>query len=299
MRFIAIKQGPYGLPNLEKVDANINHSFHINHMKVDLFPSLLHFHPEVEILLVIRGTGIRYVGDSVEPFVPGDLVMIGPNVSHEWSSDRKPDSGISEAIYILFNPEILGSDFWNLPESKIILKIIKQSERGIKLTGKTRDDVTILMKRIDTSYGFTRITLLMTILEMIAFNGEYQYLATPVVQNTINERDSERLNKVYKYVLDNCYQEISLERASSIANLSKPAFCRYFRTRTLKNFTRYLNEIRISFACKLLHNNNYSVTDACYKSGFNSLSYFNRQFKTIMKISPKLYQQLNKVRISV
>jgi len=279
------------LPNLEKVDANINHSFQVNHMKVDYFPSLRHFHPEVEILLVVQGTGTRYVGDSVEPFASGDLVMIGPNVSHEWFSDKKSDAGTPEAIYILFNPDILGSDFWNLPESKIILKIIQQSERGIKLTGKTRDDVAALMKRIDTSYGFTRITLLMTILEMIAFNGEYQYLATPVVQNTINERDSERLNKVYKYVLDNCYQEISLESASSIANLSKPAFCRYFKKRANKTFVRFLNEIRVGQACRLLVNENQSVADICYTCGYNNISYFIRQFRTITGFTPLGYRK--------
>jgi mannose-6-phosphate isomerase-like protein (cupin superfamily) len=94
------------LPNLEKVEANINHSFHINHMKVEYFPSLLHFHPEVEILPVVQGTGTRYVGDSVERFVPGDLVMIGPNVPHKWRCDKYMVTGISEAIYILFNTEI-------------------------------------------------------------------------------------------------------------------------------------------------------------------------------------------------
>lgn len=279
------------LPNLEKVDANINHSFQVNHMKVEYFPSLRHFHPEVEILLVVQGTGTRYVGDSVEPFATGDLVMIGPNVSHEWFSDKNSDAGISEAIYILFNPEILGSDFWNLPESKIIFKIIQQSERGIRLTGKTRDDVTTLMKRIDTSYGFTRITLLMTILEMIAFNGEYQYLASPVVQNTINDRDSERLNKVYKYILDNCHQEISLERVSSIANLSKPAFCRYFKKRANKTFVRFLNEIRVGQACRLLVNENQSVADICYTCGYNNISYFIRQFRAITGFTPLWYRK--------
>lgn len=279
------------LPSLEKVDANINHSFHINHMKVDFFPSLRHFHPEVEILLVVQGKGTRYVGDSVEPFVPGDLVMIGPNVSHEWLSDKKSGSGQSEAIYILFNPDILGNEFWNLPESKIILKIIQQSERGMKLTGRTRDDVASLMKRIDTSYGFTRITLLMTILEMIAFNGEFQYLASPVVQNTINERDTERLNKVYKYVLDNFQQEISLEKASSYANLSKPAFCRYFRKRANKTFMRFLNEVRVGQACRMLVNENKSIADICYACGFNNISYFIRQFRAITGFTPLGYRK--------
>ena len=98
------------------------------------------------ILLIVRGTGMRYVGDSIERYVPGDLVMIGPNVSHEWCSDRNTESE-SEAIYIMFNAEMMGKDLWNLPESKIILKIIQQSERGIKLTGKTRDEVEVLLRQ--------------------------------------------------------------------------------------------------------------------------------------------------------
>jgi AraC-like DNA-binding protein len=279
------------LPNFEKVLANINHSFHINHMKVDYFPSVRHFHPEVEILLVVQGTGTRFVGDSVERFAPGDLVMIGPNVSHEWCSDKESENRFSEAIYILFNTEILGNDFWNLPESKIILKIIQQSRRGIKLTGKTRDEVASRMKCIDKTYGFSRLTLLMTILEMIAFDGEFQYLASPELQNTINDRDSERLNKVYKYVTDNIQHEISLDQAASIANLSTAAFCRYFKKRAKKTFIQFLNEIRIGQACRLLVNENYSIAEICYTCGYNNNSYFIRKFRTITGFTPLGYRK--------
>jgi AraC-like DNA-binding protein len=279
------------LPNLERVEANLNHSFHINHLKVDHFPSLRHFHPEVEILLVIKGHGTRYVGDSIEPFEPGDLVMIGPNVSHEWCSDRHSTGSGSEAIYILFNTAIMGSEFWNLPESKIILRIIGQSERGIRLTGQTRDEVAGLMGRIDASSGFTRITLLLTILELIAFTGEYQYLASPVIQNTVNDSDAERINKVCRYVLDNYQQEISLATAASLANLSKPAFCRYFRKRSNKTFIRFLNEIRVGQACRLLMDEKHSIAEICFISGYNNISYFIRQFRTITGFTPLAYRR--------
>ncbi len=279
------------LPNLEKVEANLNHSFHINHLKVDCFPSMRHFHPEVEILLVIQGTGMRYVGDSIEPFKPGDLVMIGPNVSHEWCSSKEHEAGTSEAIYILFNTEIMGKEFWNLPESKIILRIIQQSERGIILTGRTRDEVAGLMRKIDSSYGFTRITLLLNILEMIAFNGEYKYLASPVAQNTINERDTERLNKVYKYVLDNCSQNITLDKAASIVSLSKPAFCRYFRKRANKSFITFLNEIRVGQACRMLVNEDHTIVEICYACGYNNISYFIRQFRAVTGFTPLGYRK--------
>ena len=279
------------LPNIEKVEADINHSFHINHMKVDYFPSMRHFHPEVEILLVVQGRGTRFVGDSIEPFSPGDLVMIGPDVPHEWCSNKTGGESASEAIYILFNTEILGTGFWNLPESKIILRIIQQSQRGIKLTGKTRDEVAELMYRIEASYGFTRIILLMSILEKIAFNGEFQYLASPEVSNPVNERDTERINKVYKYVIENIHQEISLEKAASISSLSTAAFCRYFKKRTNKTFIQFLNEIRIGQACRLLINEDHTIAEICYTCGYNNNSYFIRQFRKITGLTPLNYRR--------
>lgn len=279
------------LPNFEKVESNINHSFHINHMKVDFFPSMLHYHPEVEILLVVQGNGTRYVGDSVEPYAPGDLVMIGPNVPHEWCSDKNSTKEQSEAIYILFNTEMLGKKFWNLPESKIILKIIQQSERGIKLKGKTRDEVASLMKTIDKSYGFKRVTLLLNILELIAFTNEFQYLASPIIQNPINDRDSEKLNKVYKYVITNVHQEISLIKAASIANLSTAAFCNYFKKRTNKTFIQFLNEVRIGQACRFLVNENQTVEYIGFNCGYNNISYFIRQFKKITGFTPLGYRK--------
>ena len=279
------------IPNFERIESNVNHSFHINHMKVDFFPSLRHYHPEVEILLVEQGTGIRFVGDSAEPFAPGDLVMIGPNVPHEWCSDKNSKTKQSEAIYILFNPEILGNNFWNLPETKIILKIIQQSERGIKLKGKTRDEVALLMKTIDTSYGFSRIKILLNILELIAFTNEYQYLASPNIQNPIDDRDTKRLNDVHKYIIDNIHQEISLDKAASIANLSKPAFCRYFKKRANKTFIQFLNEIRIGQACRLLVNENFSVAEICFSCGFVNISYFIKQFKKVTGYTPLGYRK--------
>jgi len=131
----------------------------------------------------------------------------------------------------------------------------------------------------------------MMILEMIALSEEYQYLASPVFHNTINERDSERLNKVYKYVIDNLQGTINLDTAASIINLSRPAFCRYFKKRANKSFIRFLNEIRIGQACRLLVNENSSVAEICYGCGFNNISYFIRQFKKITGFTPLNYRR--------
>jgi AraC-like DNA-binding protein len=283
------------LPVFQKIEANINHSFYVEQVKFQYFPNPLQFHPDIEILLVLHGTGTRLVGDSIDQFGPGDLVMIGKNVPHAWYSDEKytgeNSNFISEVIFILFKTEIFGEQFWNLPESKSILKLIQVSQRGIKLTGKTRNEVSTLMKSISSSVGFNRITLLLSILEIIASQKDYQFLASPIVQNTINESDSERLNKVYKFVINNYNQEIPLEKAAAVANLSTPAFCRYFKKRTNKTFIQFLNEIRISYACRLLAEEDFPVARICFNCGYTNVSYFIRQFKGITGYTPLAYKK--------
>jgi AraC-like DNA-binding protein len=283
------------LPTLEKVETNVNHSFNVSHLKVEQLPSPLHFHPEIELLLVVKGTGTRFIGDSAERFTPGDLIMIGSNVPHVWYSDRQQPlmkaEEVSEVIYILFSKEAFGKQFWDLPESKSINRIIEYSQRGIKLAGKTRDDISLLMEKISVSVGFKRISILMDILEKIASSEEYKYLASQVYQGTTNQGDSDRLNKIYEFMVNNSYREITLDEAASVANLSTPAFCRYFKKRTNKTFIQFLNEIRVGHACRLLSDENYPVADICYMCGFNHISYFIKQFKNVTGNTPFNYRK--------
>jgi len=282
-------------PILEKVKANINHSFQVNHLKTDLFPSPLHFHPEIEILLVLQGTGTRFIGDSVGRFSPGELIMIGGNVPHVWYSD-KPESQNgrlldSEAVYILFESDIFGDQFWSLPESRMVLKTIEYSQRGIKLKGEAKAEISVLMNEISQASGFRRISLLFEILTKIATADGKELLSSQVVQNKINQGDSNRLNKVYQYVLDNSSRKITLDDVASIANFAKPAFCRYFKQRVNKTFIQFLNEIRVGHACRLLIKDDLPVADACFMTGFNNISYFIKQFKRQTGLTPLKYRR--------
>jgi len=282
-------------PVFQKIEANINHSFYVEQAKFQYFPNPLQFHPEIEILYVIHGSGTRFVGDSVDRFGPGELVMIGQNVPHSWYSDEKYRQGnsnlLTEVIFILFKTEIFGEQFWRLPESKSIFKLIQFAQRGLKLTGKTRNEVSRLMQSISNAAGFSRVSLLISILDVIAAQKEYEVLANPIVHNTINESDSERLNKVYKYVINNFQQEITLEKIASIASLSAPSFCRYFRQRSNKTFIQLLNEIRISNACRYLTEEDLPIAKICYICGYTNVSYFIKQFRKITGLTPLSYKK--------
>jgi AraC-like DNA-binding protein len=283
------------LPIFQKIDAGINNSFYVEHRKSKCFPNPFMFHPDVEILLVIQGTGTLLLGDSISSFGPGELVMIGPNTPHVWHSDevytRENSKLVCEAIFILFRTEIFGEQFLNLPESKSISTLISLSRRGIRLSGKSRNEVAKLLISLSKSNGFKRITLLLSILEIIASSKEYEILSSSIVYNAINHGDSDRLNKVYKYVLENFSEAITLDKVSSIANLSKSAFCHYFRKRTNKTFIHFLNEIRIAFACRLLTEKDQPVEKICYCCGYTNVSYFIRKFKEITGFTPLGYKE--------
>jgi AraC-like DNA-binding protein len=283
------------LPVFQKIDADINQSFFVGHRISKYFPNPFQFHPEIEILLVLKGTGTRIVGDSISRFRPGDLVMIGQNVPHVCYSDdeytKEESSLISESIFILFKTEIFGNQLLSLPEFKCISKLIVDSRRGIKLKGKTCKEATSLIMSLNNSEGAKRIILLLSLLELIASGKEYQFLSSPLVQNSINTYDSDRLDRVYTYVINNFHHEISIEKACSIANLSKYAFCHYFKKITNKTFVRFLTEIRIAFACRSLTEQNLSVEKICYACGYSNVSYFIRQFKSITGHTPLSYKK--------
>jgi AraC-like DNA-binding protein len=147
------------------------------------------------------------------------------------------------------------------------------------------------MKSISEASGFNRITILLSILEIIASKNEFQLLTGPVVREIINNNDSDRLNKVYKYTVNNYHQELTLETVAAIANLSVSAFCRYFKKRTNKTFIQFLNEIRITHACHFLTEEELTVTSVCYNCGYTSVSYFIKKFKEIIGQTPLTYQK--------
>jgi len=282
-------------PILKIIDTQQHEAFQM--MKVEeayFFPSW-HFHPEFEIMLVQEGAGIRFVGDSMERFQPGDLVLFGSNIPHLFRSDQtyyeKDSDLISRAIVVYFKENFLGESFWELPQVTPIKKLLALSKRGIRFTGAAREALAQHIKRLDEEKnGISRIIDLLSILKMMAESREFELLSSTVFNKSSDEKECERMNRVYQFIIDNYTKNPSLEQVSEVANLSVTAFCRYFKSHTNKTYTQFLNEIKIGNACKLLIDKELSVSQICYETGFNTFTHFNEQFKRIVGLTPKQYQ---------
>lgn len=282
-------------PILKIVDTQQSEAFQL--MKVQdpyFFPSW-HFHPELEIMLVQEGAGIRFVGNSMERFQAGDLVLYGSNIPHLYRSDKeyyqKDSPLISKATVIYFKENFLGESFLQIPSIAPIKKLLALSRRGIKFKGKAREKLQELIPQLEgQKNSIGRIIDLLQILKIMAETKEYDLLLQTDFTKQVSENECERINKVYQFIIDHYTENPSLEEVSDIANMSATAFCRFFKSHTQKTYTQFLNDIKIDNACRLLLDKKMSISQICFETGFNNFTHFNSQFKRIIGITPKQYQ---------
>lgn len=283
-------------PLLIKVNVPEKSSFSLNRYSyADHFPGIWHFHDEYELTLIEKSYGSRMVGDHIERFKAGDLVLIGKGLPHTWRNDEGVNS-VSEALVIHFLEDFLGKPFFELPEMYKIKRLLERSGRGLKIEKKAAKKVADGMRALEKMAGADRILQLLHILRLLSGLDALEELCSEGFTNSIHYADSDRLKRVYQYIMNNFQEDVSLSRAAMVANMSPTAFSRYFKSRTRKSYTQFVIELKIGYACKLLINEKVSVADVCYQSGFQNLSNFNQQFKSITSLTPKKYQILHAVK---
>lgn len=282
-------------PVLEHLPLQPEESFVVKKFDYPFYPTPWHFHPEYELVLVLESTGKRFIGDSISDFKLGDMAFIGPNLPHLYRNDtiyyQSESSAIrARSIVIHFLESSFGENFLSLPEAKEINALCAKSIRGLEVTGQTKKIIEIKMHELCLEQGFARWLNLLEILQILSESKDLKFISHTSVQGK-NEKESDRMNKIFEFVMKNFHQEIEVNTIAQHVNLAENSFSRYFSQRTRKPFTTFVNEIRVSHACKLLRESQKSVLEICYESGFNNLSNFNRQFKNIYQLSPLTYRK--------
>jgi AraC-like DNA-binding protein len=246
------------------------------------FPFLWHYHPEYELTLILEGSGKRMVGDSLEYFVPGDLVLLGPGLPHTWISEEP-----SAAVVIQFS-EAFVAPFLQYPECDRLFGLLARSSQGLYFPpkGPTIEAVSMLPAR----KGTRRITCLLDILQTLA-GGASRALASPYFQPSAGRRSEDRIGKVFQYIHRHSSEEVPLKKIAALINLSESAFCKFFKRTTGKTFSDYLADIRIGHACHLLSESDDTIAGVAYRSGFDSLTYFNRVFLRKKGMRPREFRQ--------
>jgi AraC-like DNA-binding protein len=276
------------------IPKTVENSFLVQTEHAPHFYDTIHYHPEHQITVILQGEGTRFTGNNIERFQPGDVYFIGRNVPHVFKCDARyyDDSQLEvHSISVFFKNETFGPQFFEIPEMAHIKRILDLASLGIKIEGEDREQVQKILQTIDSQEGFQRFQSLLSILDLFSKSDSLKTLSSVPYTSPSKDSENERINVVFKFLSDNFRNEIPLDKIASVANMTPNAFCRYFKQRTGKAFTVFLNEMRIEMAAKLIAGSPDSFGNIAQECGFNSISYFNRQFKRIMQTSPMGYRK--------
>lgn len=262
-----------------------------------------HYHPEIDILLVMKNTGHHITGDFMGEIRPGTLILNGANVPHAFQPSEAPegDPDNPAMLVIQFSEDSLGEEFLSKPEMAQIRSFLGTTQRSFEFSGRTRGRVSELMKAMPGLNATQRLAQFLLILDTFASAPESE--KTPLVSElyapSLNEANVRRIDRVKDWVWDNLNSEIRLETVARHIGFSPKSFSRFFKKNTGKSFIQYVNELRVGQACRLLMQSDSSVAEVCYASGFQNLSNFNRQFKERKGVSPKEFRSQCRERLSV
>ena len=260
--------------------------------KSDLFYDKLHQHEEIQISLIIQGNGTLIIGDSVNSFSKNDVIIIGSHIPHVFKSDISACK-TSHMITLFFTKSSFGSHFFDLEELKELLPFFKRAKRGFKVNSHSKLIKELFLK-LENSTKFNRFLILLQVLK-IASKSNYTSLSSFTHDKKYSTNEGYRMRNVFEFTMNNFENEITLNTIANIANMSKNAFCKYFKKRTNKTYFQFLNELRIENACKvLLTNKDFPIMQIAEASGFNNMSNFNRQLKAVKNMSPTIFRKNSK-----
>ena len=254
------------------------------------FYDKLHLHDEIQLSYIVKGQGTLIVGDTVNSYEKGDIIVLGGNLPHVFKSENSKQKSLMLSLF--FTSNSFGIDFFELDEMKIVMPFFKRCVNGFKAKSELLAHYFLKLK---DQNKLERFIILLNLLKVLSQNN-YQPLSTFVYQKKYSDIQGKRMSNVMDFTINNYNKQLFLEEVATAANMTKNAFCKYFKKRTNKTYMQFLTEFRIESACKFLANNaDLSIAEIAELSGFNNISNFNRQFKKLKNTTPFSYKYSLKI----
>ena len=281
-----------------KIVHGVESSF--SHMVYPRFVLPRHRHAEFELMVITAGSGKVFVGEAAADYTAGDLMLIGSNIPHLHlcntvlsAAAGVPSSGEALQFPLTIFPDAMSS----IPEYARVARLLDKSRQGLRFRSKElAGRVVERMHAMDHCAGVKKLVVLLDVLDVLAHSSDYCVLSE--VEFGAEGRGGEMgrgpTERVCAFLVSHFRERIELGRLADVAGMNPAALCRAFRQRTDKSIFRYLCEMRIEYACKLLAHSDLTVSQIAYESGYNNLSHFNRQFREVMRRTPSEYRlQIN------
>lgn len=247
-----------------------------------------HYHDAYELHLIVATSGKLFVGDHIGDFAPGNVVLTGPRLPHNWITTDGGQVALRDmAIQFGHTPIELTAKY--IPELKEIMPLLERAKYGVEFLDAGERVHEALCRICDLS-GLERFAEFLKLLTHLAQNTAYRLLSSAQMQSFDDDVSLEKINSVFNHILENYREEISAEKLAAGLGMSQSKFSRFFRQATGNNFTAFVNHIRINKACDLLMNSEMYVANICYEVGFNNVANFNRRFLELKGMTPKAFR---------
>lgn len=279
-------------PLVERISPNVGSSFfierHSHHFTCNI--NYWHHHPEYEMVFVKNGMGEQRVGNHLSYYEDGMLIFIGPDIPHLPFLNYKHKDNYE--IVLQLKEDFMGENFIHRPEMIQVKNLFQRSNEGIVFSNDIKEESEKRLNEIIHADPFKRLILLLDFLNNLAHKKDYRLISPGSASLAIAPGDFNRINKVYALIAEKYMDNVNLGEAAELASMTVPAFCRLFKRLTTKTFTQFLNEYRISKSVQLLSTEDQPISAVAFSCGYNSLSYFNRQFRQITGHKPTDYRKV-------
>lgn len=248
----------------------------------------IHTQNEWELSYVIRGQGIRFLGEEKQPFYEGEIILIPPKFPHGWFFDDEStdENGYIHNITLLFTAELPTRLSLVLPELTRVADIFSVIRLPRRYVGKTSVEIARLLEEMRVLDSAKRLPLVLQLLILIAENAESEELGCKPVN-----RSKQNAEKLRIYCECNFYENVTLDETAAYMKMNKSALCKFVKKHTGKTFTEYINSLRLKKAEYLLASTTDPACDIAYDCGFTSVPYFHRLFSRNYGMSPCKYRR--------
>lgn len=276
--------------NLKYYPTTRTSTYHFDHVHIEWNQQVpLHQQQTWELSYIITGSGARIIGDIVENFSKGEIILIPPNIPHCWSFDESvhDNEGKIENITIVIENDFL-FDCKNLfSELSSSISELQSNKNAVSFEGELLEKLQVLMTSMIHQDSIERLSSFIKLLKLISYCKEMHIVGHPIIENKKEKKQQE----IYLFILRNFQGNISLEQISKSVGMQKSSFCVFFKKMAGKSFFTYLTEFRIESSCQMLLKTKLSVAEICIASGFNDIPYYNRVFKKNKNMTPTQYRK--------
>ena len=274
-------------PQFEQVTVAPGESWTLLWRELPELPFLWHYHPEFELTLTLNARGQRYVGDSLEDFEPGDLVLVGPNQPHTWAArERLDEARPMLAVVVWFTVDWLARLVDGWPELQALKTLSERAGRGLHFSRATADRVQPLMLSLRALDPARRLPVLLQVLTELARDARARALATHAFAPA-GDKVQDRMSRVLDHLHAHALEAPVIAELAAEAALSVGAFHRFFKRHAGMTVLDYLAQLRIGIACQLLIGTERPIRVIAVDAGYASAAHFNRQFLERKKMTPR------------